>query len=228
VEGLVAKQLPGVVAYPAGNRLGGEVSPEEISRRSMQPMPLQILFLGNVIPRKGLQVLLSALKMVTDTPWLLTVVGSLEMDPLYAHEMQEQVRRDGLEAQVKFLGPLVESQLADCMNRQHLLIVPSFYEGFGIAYLEGMDFGLPAIASTAGAAHEIITDGRDGFLIPPGDTSLLARHIGSLGANRSRLAEMGLAARERFLAHPTWEESAGTVRTFLERLVTPGAALTGL
>jgi glycosyltransferase involved in cell wall biosynthesis len=93
--------------------------------------------------------------------------------------------------------------------------VPSSYEGFGIAYLEGMAFGLPAIATTAGAAGEIVTHGKDGYLISPGDSHALAEHLLQLAMDRQLLLAMSLAARERFLAHPTWEQSGETIREFL-------------
>ena len=63
------------------------------------------------------------------------------------------------------------------LPQHHLLAVPSSYEGFGIVYLEGMHFGLPAIAGTDGAAKEIITHGQNGFLVRPGNPQALAHHI---------------------------------------------------
>jgi glycosyltransferase involved in cell wall biosynthesis len=105
--------------------------------------------------------------------------------------------------------------LAAELQRSHLLVVPSEYEGFGIVYLEGMGFGLPAIASTSGAAGEIITNGIDGFLVESGDTAVLAHHISALHENRSHLTQMSLAAQQRYHAHPAWEHSMARIRQFL-------------
>ena len=74
--------------------------------------------------------------------------------------------------------------------------MPSSYEGFGIVYLEGMQFGLPAIAGTAGAAKEIITHGHNGFLVPPGNPEALAHHIELLIRDRELLLKMSLAAHQ--------------------------------
>jgi glycosyltransferase involved in cell wall biosynthesis len=120
-----------------------------------------------------------------------------------------------LQNQVKFSGPLQDQALVEAFRSSHVLVVPSSYEGFGIAYLEGMAFGLPAIASTAGAAGEIITHGQDGFLISPGDSRALAEHLLQLATDRHLLLGLSLAARERFLAHPTWEQSGEVSRKFL-------------
>ena len=90
-----------------------------------------------------------------------------------------------------------------------MLVVPSSYEGFGIVYLEGMAFGLPAIGTTAGAASEIITDGENGFLIPPDDSETLSERLSMLANDRELLARMSVKALERYRQQPTWDETAG-------------------
>jgi glycosyltransferase involved in cell wall biosynthesis len=95
------------------------------------------------------------------------------------------------------------------------LVVPSEYEGFGIVYLEGMSFGLPAIGSTAGAAREIITDGANGYLVPPNDPAALAKRLAALASDRDQLAHLSVAARERFLSQPSWADSMAHVRQAL-------------
>jgi glycosyltransferase involved in cell wall biosynthesis len=129
--------------------------------------------------------------------------------------IRRQIDRRGLASRVQLLGALDSSELADCLRSHHLLAVPSTYEGYGIVYLEGMGFGLPAIATTAGAAGEIITHGVDGYLVPPGDAPALAQGLIRLAQDRSLLAEMGQAARRRYLAQPTWEQTARQIRDFL-------------
>jgi glycosyltransferase involved in cell wall biosynthesis len=101
------------------------------------------------------------------------------------------------------------------LKRSHLLVVPSSYEGYGIVYLEGMGFSLPAIGTTDGAAREIISDGLDGFLIEPGDSGLLASRLRVLNEKREMLVRMSLAARDRYLRQPKWGQMAGDVRKFL-------------
>ena len=97
--------------------------------------------------------------------------------------------------------------------------MPSTYEGFGIAYLEAMAFGLPALASAAGGAREIVTDGVDGFLVRPGDARAIGLRIQELIDHRDRLAEMGLNARKTFLGRPGWDQSLSGVYDFLHGLV---------
>jgi glycosyltransferase involved in cell wall biosynthesis len=93
--------------------------------------------------------------------------------------------------------------------------VPSSYEGFGIVYLEGMGFGLPAIGTTLGAASEVIEDGKTGFLIQPGDAHSLAEKLQLLSERRDLLLEMSLAARSRYQRQPKWNQTASQIRDFL-------------
>jgi glycosyltransferase involved in cell wall biosynthesis len=215
-----------LVAYPAGDRFQPQIDPQKIARRALQSGPLRILFLGNLIPRKGLHTLLAALERLDSQDWRLSVVGSLSVDGAYARRMRQRVERIGLSARVAFHGVLDDESLAELMHSSHLLALPSSYEGFGIVYLEGMGFGLPAIATTAGATSEIIAHAQDGFLIPPGDPQTLATHLLRLIEDRQQLKEMSLAARLRYLAHPTWNDSMGSIRQFLLAQTTaPGGGL---
>jgi glycosyltransferase involved in cell wall biosynthesis len=79
-----------------------------------------------------------------------------------------------------------------------------------------MQFGLPAIAGTAGAARELIRHGHNGFLVPPGDAAALARYISLLMEDRELLKRLSLAAHRAAAAHPTWNDSAARVRAFLQ------------
>lgn len=219
VSGLLGEDPPGVVAYPAGDRLNPAISPEALRQRAYSSGPLRIFFLGNVIPRKGLHTLLQALRRLPKDTWQLAVTGSLEMDRGYAGRILRSAAEFGLDDNLRFTGPLEDSPLVEEFLTNQLLVVPSSYEGFGIAYLEGMGFGLPAIASTAGAAGEIVTHGVDGYLIAPGDAEALADHLRSLIQDRELLFRMSRAARERYLGHPTWEQTGERVRGYLSGLV---------
>ena len=213
--GIDLEDKPQIVAYPAGDQFASAVSDQEIQQRAQEPGPLRVIFLGNLIPRKGLHTLLEAIHRLPEGACQLTVAGSPEADRRYAARIRRQIAEDGLGGRVRLCGQLDETALAALLRSQHVLAVPSSYEGYGIVYLEGMSFGLPAIATTAGAAGEIITHGQDGTLIPPGNANMLAEVLGGLAGNRERLAEMGLAARRRFLRQPTWDQTAGQIRDFL-------------
>jgi glycosyltransferase involved in cell wall biosynthesis len=207
---------PYVVAYPAGDHIAPTITEAEIAQRAVEPGALRLLFVGNLIPRKGLHTLLDALQHIPEDACELSVVGSQAVDPIYAQAIRRQIDQAGLAGRVRLLGALSQEELVDLLRSHQVLVVPSSYEGYGIVYLEGMGFGLPAIGATAGAAGEIITHEIDGYLIPPQASQALAEHLVGLSRDRLRLREMSLAARRRYQAQPTWNQTAGQIRGFLQ------------
>ena len=150
VEALVT--MPGVVALPGCDHLDPEISDEQIISRAHYPGALKIIFIGNLIPRKGLDTLLRALAHLPLQKWSLMVIGNPEIDMRYSRAMVRLCADLGIEGQVHFLGYRSSREVTALLEDGHLLAVPSQYEGFGIVYLEAMGYGLPPLASAAGGA----------------------------------------------------------------------------
>jgi glycosyltransferase involved in cell wall biosynthesis len=215
VEKLIGAGKPHIVAYPGRNHLGSSITREQVTKRADSPGPLRIIFLGNLIPRKGLHVLLEALCRLPKDQWLLEIVGSTDADQAYTRAIRRQIAGEDLGPRVRLSGLLTDHQLAGRLAQSQLLAVPSSYEGFGLAYLEAMGFGLPAIASAAGASPEIVSPQQNGFLIHFGDVRGLAQAINKLSCDRHLLLSMSLNALERYADFPTWEQTASQIRRFL-------------
>ena len=177
-----------------------------------------MLFLGNVIPRKGLQTLLFAISGLPAGLVSLDVVGSLAFDPGYARHVQAQAAGLAGRASITFHGILENGSLQDKLAQAHVMVVPSSYEGFGIVYLEGMAFGLPAIGTTAGAASEVITPAENGYLVSPGDALALAAHLMALQINRSLLAQLSLHALDSYQQVQTWDLTVDSITAFFARM----------
>lgn len=209
---------PWVIACPGGDRFGIELSDDEVVARALRLGPLDILFVGTLTPRKGLHRLLGALESMEADTWRLTVVGNLEADRRYVKDLRRKIAASGLSNYISLKGEISDHELIDLMCRSHVLVVPSFFEGFGIVYLEGMCFGLPAVASGNGGAEEIVEHGVNGHLVAPGDELSLSRHLKEFAKDRRRLAKMGLAARKTFRSHPTWANTGRTIHDFLHRI----------
>jgi len=209
---------PAHIAWPAADHLepAATIDAAAIAARAMRNDPLRILFVGNVIPRKGLHLLVDALAD-SDAPWTLSVVGQMEADPGYAQYIVTRARAHGLLPRIRFLGRLDDAALVDAYRSHQVLAIPS-YEGFGIAYLEAQRFGLPVIALTTGAAREAILDGQTGFLVEPGDATAIARHLAHLERDRLALAAMAMAARLRYELHPSWSTSMDGAVSWLEAI----------
>lgn len=209
-----------VVAPPGGDRFGITITEEEVTLRTRRPGPLALLFVGSLIPRKGLQILIAALTALDSGNWHLTVVGNRDRDARYGAALRKQIAAAGLDGRITFTGEIGDADLVSLFQASQVLAVPSFLEGFGIVYLEAMAFGLPALASSAGGASEIVIQGRNGFLVAPGDVAALAASIEELIRNRERLLEMSLAARRTFLEHPTWADGGRMIYDFLHHFGT--------
>lgn len=205
---------PHVIAYPAADHIGSALGGEQVRARAAEPGPLRLIFVGNIIPRKGLHMLLAAL-VVLSGDWQLAIVGDPAVNREYSGRLRKWVGDSRLADRVTWHGRLSNDALRGVMSASDLLVVPSSYEGFGIVYLEGMAFGLPALAATSGAAREVISDGVTGFLVGPFDAAALAARIGLLQRDRVLLQRMSLAALARYRAFPTWAQSMSAVRRFL-------------
>lgn len=212
---------PSVVAFPAADHIAAPDPTclyEKLYVRSQSNAPLRLLFVGNVIERKGLHSVLNALARLPTNSATLDVVGSLEVAPAYVERVRRQIAQLGLQSRVRLHGSLPQEELRKYLSTCDLFVAPS-YEGFGIVYLEAMAFGLPVIASTAGAAHEIVQPGQNGYLVNPGDAETLTAYIRTLAEDRTQLSTMALAARSRFDRHPTWTQTCERIESWLKQLI---------
>lgn len=204
-----------VVAPPAGDRFDPSVSESEIRDRARSG-PLEVTFLGNVVPRKGLDALVDGVARLdpAEVDWRLTVVGDRTVDPEYVERVERAVDAAGTGDRVRFVGRLDDGAVAARLHETHVLAVPSRYEPFGMVYAEAMGFGCVPVATTAGGASEFVRDGESGVLAPPGDPRAVARALRDLD-DRDRLAETGVAARRDYEARPGWAETLDPVVDFL-------------
>ncbi len=215
VEELCGGPRFGVVAHPGGNRLEPAMEKGEIVHRVRRDRPLNLAFVGNVISRKGLDDLLTALASLRHESWQLSVVGSLEVDVGYVATVRQRITTLGVDGKVRLLGSLTDGELTHLLKESDVIAMPFSYEGFGIVYLEGMAYGLPSLACRRGGAEEIVSHGENGYLFEPGDLSGLVHLLQRLLNNRDELLRLSLVARRRFDTFPSWEQTASTIRDFL-------------
>ncbi len=143
------------------------------------------------------RVVLSMLKAVPGGQEEAVIVGApLFAADEYASKLEQQAADLAIEGRVGFLGFCsdVEDELRRLDVLVHASIIP---EPFGQVVVEGMAVGLPVVASDAGGPAEVITDGVDGMLYPPGDIDSLARALRQLAADPSLRQRLGEAARTR-------------------------------
>lgn len=206
---------PLLVAPPGGDRFAPSVSAPE----PPPPPPLRLLFVGNIIRRKGLHTLLRALIALPSSLVELAVVGNPRLEPRYSAACRRFSARNRLP--VRWAGILTDEALAKAYAASHVLVAPSAYEGFGIAYLEAMGLGLPIIAGSAGAAAELVTPGVNGYLVSPDEVGALTHHLATLAGAPALLTQLRANARAAFATQATWSDSMARVRDFLLAQIAP-------
>ena len=162
------------------------------------------LFVGTWEPRKNLPGLLEALAHLhkKGEKSLLAIAGR----PGWLYEnIYQQIRTMGLESWVRFIEQPSPEQLVALYNGATALVMPSFYEGFGLPALEAMQCGTPAIVSDRASLPEVV--GQAGLLVDPDDPLSIADAMLRIAQDaqiRGRLQEEGLARAKTF----SWEATA--------------------
>ncbi len=218
LSGVSVREGRSIVAHPGCDRLHVRTSDTQIKERASDET-LRLLFVGSIIPRKRLHVLVQTLALLPDDLWTLTVIGNPDAQPAYTRRVLRQLERKNLVGRVSFEGAATDAELSRHLSTSHVLVIPSAYEGYGIVYAEGMSCGLPAIGAMDGGAQEIIVHGQNGFLVPPNDASSLKRYLTELITDRERLLTMSLNARKHYESLPTWQESMHSIQLFLDTLI---------
>jgi glycosyltransferase involved in cell wall biosynthesis len=178
---------------------------------------VRLLSVGAIVPRKGFDVLISALATLTDLSWRLTIAGDRTRDRNAAARLDADIARHALGDRIAAPGAVSPQRLAALYAEADVFVLASHFEGYGMAYAEAVAHGLPVIGTSAGAIPDTVPPDA-GLLVDPGDSFALAkalrRVIGDAGLRR-RLASAARAAAPQL---PTWRHSAEIFARALERL----------
>jgi rhamnosyl/mannosyltransferase len=152
-----------------------------------------VLFVGRLVPYKGVSVLLSALQTI---PASLVVVGE---GPL-RRALEQQAVAAGLAGRVRFAGEVDERELAALYHACDVFALPSTtrQETFGVVQLEAMTRGKPVVSTRLQTGVDWVNrDGETGLIVPPGDAGALAAAIERLLLNPAERRAMGQAGQAR-------------------------------
>lgn len=168
----------------------------ELPPRERGERPL-LAFAGRMTAPKALGVALEAVAQVPEVDLALAGDGDERA------ALEARTRELGLDGRVRFLGPLTRDQVLALFASADAALLSSAWENFPHALVEALAVGTPAIATDVGGVPEIVTDGENGLLVPPGDPAALARAIRRFiadGSLRSRLTAAAAPSAERFSA----------------------------
>jgi len=148
-----------------GTRDEGYGNAEKSSRRSTFDgrRPLRVLFLGQVILRKGIQYLIEAARLLEKEPIHFDVVGSIGIS---------EMAITSAPSNMTFHGPVSRDRTEEFYRSADLFVLPTLSDGFALTQLEAMAYGLPVIATPN--CGEVVSDGVDGLIVPASDANALA------------------------------------------------------
>jgi glycosyltransferase involved in cell wall biosynthesis len=180
-----------------------------------QPITVALLCVATLTPRKGHELLLNALAGVPYRTWRLACAGSLDRDAATVSRVRALLHDYDFDDRVSLLGDLDSSALAQQYDRADGFVLPTLYEGFGMAVAEALARGLPVVSTDTGAIRDLVGE-QAGIVVPPGDLSAFTDALSRVIADanlRARLAEGARRVRERL---PTWEVSAASMAQVFE------------
>ena len=163
------------------------------------------LFVGRIEPLKGIETLIHAMAVIKENcpflecPHYLVVIGgdpegSEEEDSIEMQRLQNLCKQLGLDEIVLFLGKRGQNTLPYYYSAAEVVVMPSFYESFGMVALEAMACGTPVIASRVGGLAYLVQEGKTGFFVPSQDPRALAEKLQRLFNDQALRAQLGKQA----------------------------------
>jgi glycosyltransferase involved in cell wall biosynthesis len=171
--------------------------------------------LGVLEQRKGHRYLLEAAALLKarglKLKYLVGGAGALRA------ELEKRAAHEGLQDTVDFVGFV--SDAPGFFAGVDIFVMPSLYEGLGVAVLEAMAGGKPVVASRVGGLAESVIDGETGILVPARDSRALADAIAKLVSEPEQAQKMGRQGRVRVLEHFSMEQMAKQNEAFYYELL---------
>lgn len=179
-----------------------------------------LLSVAAVVPRKRHERLVEALASIPERNWRLTCAGSLERDPPTTARLRAMIQAHGLAERIACVGEQNEEGLARLYDSSDVFVLPSDHEGYGMALADALAHGLPAIATSTGAAGDLIGRGEEaaGILVEAGNRGELERALSRVVGDRAARERLAAAARRRRGRLPTWDDTCARMAEALGRV----------
>jgi glycosyltransferase involved in cell wall biosynthesis len=182
---------------------------------------IELLAVGSVVPRKGYDILVAALAEMPDLAWRLVIAGDRERSLETARQIDAQIARLGLAGRITFVGAVAPQRLMQLYAAADLFVLPSRFEGYGMAYAEAIAHGVPVVGTRAGAVPDTVPDGA-GVLIPPDDVDALVAVLRGLIESPVERERLAAGARAAAITFPSWQDSAELFAHVLEQVAIEG------
>jgi D-inositol-3-phosphate glycosyltransferase len=139
------------------------------------------LFVGRIVPQKGIDKLVQAVSCLQDKQGIkLVVIGGDDRSRAEIQRLKDLARSLGIDDSVSFLGLIAHDELPFFYSAADVCVVPSYHESFGLVVLESLACGTPVVATKVGGAETLIRPGETGYLVKNNDPHCLADSISRL------------------------------------------------
>ena len=187
---------------------------------------LRVVFVGTLVPHKGAHTAIEAFGCLAESgappPMHLTILGAGH--PQYEKHLYQLVNRWQLDDQVSFHQPIPRSQLPDFLAQFDVLVMPSVYkEPLARISQEAMAAGLALVGTLTGGTKEILVDGENGLVFPPGDSEALARQLARLADDPLLRQKLSAAARSTVGARFTIDQMIDGLESLFGEVVNTSA-----
>lgn len=176
--------------------------------------PVQLLALGAISRRKGYDVLVAALDGLPSRDWLLTIVGDTDRDPATSHALRAQIAASAASRNITLTGALEPGALDAAFYAADVFVMPSRYEGYGMAVTEALVRGLPLVSTTGGALAQTVPDAAS-LKVPPDDVLALREALRRIVTDRALRLRLSDAAWALAASLPTWDETTARLASVL-------------
>jgi glycosyltransferase involved in cell wall biosynthesis len=176
---------------------------------------VNLLSVGAVVPRKGYDVLVAALAKIRHLSWRLVVVGDRTRSVSTAERLSAQILHAGLADRISLHGVVSAHELSSLYAQADLFVLPSRFEGYGMAFTEAIAHGVPVVGTRVGAIAHTVPD-KTGVLVPPDDPDALAMALQGLIENEAERERLAAAARGTNF--PSWQKQGARFARVLESL----------
>jgi glycosyltransferase involved in cell wall biosynthesis len=180
-----------------------------------------LLCVANWSATKGLLELLDALAGLPDGRATLHLAGRDDVDAAYTATVRRRLAQPDLRDRVVTHGPLDRDAVAALFANADAFVLPSYVETYGTVYGEALAAGLPTVGWRAGNLPNLVTDGREGCLVAPGDVDGLRAALDRLTVDDAWRAQLADDARRRGASLPTWDDAADAFFGALRTLARP-------
>jgi glycosyltransferase involved in cell wall biosynthesis len=167
----------------------------------------RIISVGTLIPRKGHDVLLRALKRLFDLDWHLTIIGSPDRDPVHARSLIALAEELDIATRVDFAGEVTGDALEALWRGADVFALATHWEGYGMAIAEALKRGVPVAVTNGGAAGALVT-AESGVVLPAGDAANLSKALRRVIFGTALRREMAESAWHVGQALPSWDTQA--------------------